>query len=190
MTSSSVLFEELVQAFSLDMVPSTSSSSSLATFCQAKHREAMLSHFPAHIGSHFRVQLASSSFNGLFLFDDEVLLTVLTASREDSAVSTNIALTKAVSFAFGAGKSDWKASSDRTSMPPLPLLPQGAKEEVRSLIVFVSRLLLCPLPLLPCLRRGSISLIHHLVGPPSLLVALQTSAAVEVFADRSHSLAQ
>ena len=103
MPSDSVLFEELVQAFSLAMVTSTSSSSSLATFCQAKHREAMLSQFPAHIGS------------GPFLFDDDVLSAVLTASREDSAVSTNITLTKAVSSpAFGAGKSDRKAS-DRTS---------------------------------------------------------------------------
>ena len=114
--SDSVLFEELVQAFSLAMVTSTSSSSSLATFCQAKRREAMLSHFPAHIDSHIRAQLASSPFNGPFLFDDEVLSAVLTASREDSAVSANIALTKAVSsLAFGAGKSDRKASSDRTS---------------------------------------------------------------------------
>ena len=62
--SDSVLFEELVQAFSLAMVTSTSSSSSLATFCQAKHREAILSQFPAHIGSHFHAQLASFSFNG------------------------------------------------------------------------------------------------------------------------------
>ena len=114
--SDSVLFEELVQAFSLAMVTSTSSSLSLATFCQAKRREAMLFHFPAHIASHFRAQLALSSFNGPFLFDDEVLSAVLTASREDSAVSANIALTKVVSsLAFGARKPDWKASSDRTS---------------------------------------------------------------------------
>ena len=44
--SDPVLFE-LIQAFSLVMVSSTSSSSSLATFCQAKRREAVLSHFPA-----------------------------------------------------------------------------------------------------------------------------------------------
>ena len=52
--SDTVLFEELVQAFSLSMRGSTSSLASLATFCQAKRREAVLSHFPAHIGSHFR----------------------------------------------------------------------------------------------------------------------------------------
>ena len=75
----------------------------------------MLSHFSEHIGSHFCAQLASSSFNGPFLFDDDVLSEVLTASREDSAVSANIALTKAVSSAFGAGKSDREASSDWTS---------------------------------------------------------------------------
>ena len=99
------------------MVTSTSSSSSLATFCQVKRREAMLSHFPAHIGSHFRAQLASYSFNGPFLFDDEVLSKVLTASREDSVVPANIALTRAVSSpTFEAGKSDRKASSDRASI--------------------------------------------------------------------------
>ena len=114
--SDPVLFEELVQAFSLAMVSSTSSSSSLGTFCQAKRREAVLSHFPARIGPHFWAHLASSSFEGPYLFNDESLSQVLTASREDSAVSANIALTKAASFpVFGAGKSDRKASSDRSS---------------------------------------------------------------------------
>ena len=109
--SNAVLFDELVQAFSLSMVGSTSSLASLATFCQAKHREAVLSHFPAHIGSHFRSSLASS-FAGPYLFDEEALLQVLAASRKDSALLANVALVKAVCFpVFGAGKSNQSSSA-------------------------------------------------------------------------------
>ena len=111
-----MLFVELVQAFSLAMLTLMSSSSSWAMFCQAKCREAMLSHFLAHIGPHFRAQLALSCFNGPYIFYDETLSKVLTYSREDSAVSANVDLTKAVSSpGFGAGKSDGKVSSDRAS---------------------------------------------------------------------------
>ena len=110
--SDAVLFEEPVQVFSLSVV---TFMSSLATLCQAKRREAVLSHFPAHISSHFRSSLVSS-FTGPYLFDEEALLRVLAASREDSAVSANVALVKAVSFpVFGAGKSDRKASFDQSS---------------------------------------------------------------------------
>ena len=56
------------------MVSSRSSSSS---FCQAKRTEVVLSHFPAQIGPHFRVHLASSSFEGPYLFNDEALSQVL-----------------------------------------------------------------------------------------------------------------
>ena len=114
--SDAVLFEELAQAFSLSMVGCTSSLALLATFCQVKRREAVLSHFPSHIGLHFHSSMASSSFIGPYLFDDKALLRVLAASREDSAVSANVALVKAVSFpVFGAGKSDRKVYSDRSS---------------------------------------------------------------------------
>ena len=47
-------FEELVQAFSACIVGSTASLASMATFCQARRREAVLSHFPAHVGSHLQ----------------------------------------------------------------------------------------------------------------------------------------
>ena len=60
--------------------------------------------------------MASSSFGGPHLFDEEALLRVLAASREDSAISANVTLVMAVSFpVFGAGKSDRKASSDQSS---------------------------------------------------------------------------
>ena len=111
-----ILFDELVQAFSLAMVGSSSSLASLAAFFQAKRRGCVLSHFPAHIGVHFHSLLAASSFDGPNLFEEEVLSRVLAESREDSAVSANLALVKAVSFpVFGAAKSGWKASSDQSS---------------------------------------------------------------------------
>ena len=110
------LFEELVQAFSTCMVGSTASLAFMATFCQARRREAVLSHFPTHVGSHFRALLSASSFAGPNLFEDSVLDKVLAESREDSAVSVNLALVKAVSFpVFGAAKSGQKASSDQSS---------------------------------------------------------------------------
>ena len=113
--SDSVLFQELVQAFSLSL-SMVGSTSSLATFCQTKRREAVLSHFPAHVGAHFCASLAASSFAGLYLFDEEALLRVLAASKEDSAVSANMVLVKAVSFpVFGGDKSDRKASSNQYS---------------------------------------------------------------------------
>ena len=110
------LFMELVQAFSTCMVGSTASLASMATFCQARRREAVLSHFPAYVGSHFRALLAASSFAGPNLFEDSVLDKVLVESREYSAVSANLDLVKAVSFpVFGAARSGQKASSDQPS---------------------------------------------------------------------------
>ena len=77
-------------------------------FFQAKRRESVLSHFPSHIGSHFRDLFSGSSFKGPHVFIDEVLTKVL-------AVSANLALVKAVSFpVFGAAKSGRKASSDQS----------------------------------------------------------------------------
>ena len=55
------------------MVGSTASLASMATFCQARQREAVLSHFPTHVGSPFRALLAASSFAGPNLFEDSVL---------------------------------------------------------------------------------------------------------------------
>ena len=104
--SDASLFKELVPVFSACMVGSTASLASMATFCQARLREAVLSHFPAHVGSHFRALLAASSFARPNLFEDSVLDKVLAESREDSAVSANLALVKAVYFpVFGAAKS-------------------------------------------------------------------------------------
>ena len=113
--SDASLFEELVQAFSPSMVGSTASLASMATFCRARRREA-LSHFSAHVGSHFRALLAASSFAGSNLFEDSVLDKVLAECREDPTVSATLALVKAVSFpVFGAAKSGQKASSDQPS---------------------------------------------------------------------------
>ena len=68
------------------------------------------------VGSHFRVLLAASSFGDPNLFEDSVLDKILAESREDSAVSANLALVKAVSFpVFGAATSGQKASSHQSS---------------------------------------------------------------------------
>ena len=70
----------------------------------------MLSHFPPHVGDHFKT-LQASSFDGPNLFDDEVLSKGLAESREDSMVSVNIAIAKAVTFpVFGAGMAGQKAT--------------------------------------------------------------------------------
>ena len=63
------------------MVGSTASLASMATFYQARWREAVLSHFPAHVGSHFRALLSASSLAGPNLFEDSVLDKVLAESR-------------------------------------------------------------------------------------------------------------
>ena len=110
------IFDELIQSFSLSMVNSTSALASLATFLKAKRREAILSHFPANVGKHFRTQLQASSFKGELLFDESVLQRVLSESREDSAVSANVALSKVISLpVFGGAKSGSKASTDQAS---------------------------------------------------------------------------
>ena len=48
------LFEQIVQSLSLSFVGAASSSAALATYFQAKRREGVLSHFPSHVGLHFR----------------------------------------------------------------------------------------------------------------------------------------
>ena len=113
-------FEELIQAFSLSMVNSTNALANLATFFQAKLREATLTHFPGHVGDHHKAQLQASSFAGSHLFEEEVLNKVLAESREDSAVSANVALVKGFTFpVFGKTKAgqDQKAAS--------PVVPRG-----------------------------------------------------------------
>ena len=77
----------------------------------------MLSHFPFHVGTHFRCDLAASSFAGPFLFEDEVLARVIAASREDSNLDAQLSIAKAFKFPVfrGAGNSDRKASSGQRS---------------------------------------------------------------------------
>ena len=84
---------------------------------QAKRREGVLSHFPSHVGTHFRCDLAASSFAGPFLFDDEVLTRVIGASREDSNLDAQLSIAKAFKFPIfqGLGNSDWKVSSGQRS---------------------------------------------------------------------------
>ena len=89
------LFEQLVQSLSLSFVGAASSSAVLATYFQAKHREGVLSHFPLHVGLHFRRDLASSSFSGPDLFDEEVLARIIAASRENSHLDAQLSVAKA-----------------------------------------------------------------------------------------------
>ena len=118
-------FEELIQAFSLAMVNATSSMASISTFCHAKRREGILSHFPPHIGDHFKALLQASSFAGEFLFDDETLGKVLSESREDSAVSANVAISKGFSFPiFGKTK---QSQDSKAASPVVPKSQVGQK---------------------------------------------------------------
>ena len=107
------MFEELIQAFSLSMVNSTSAFANLATFLQAKRRESILKHFPGHVGEHHRAQLLASDYSGDLPFEDDVLKKVLAESREDSTVSANVAISKGFSFpVFGkVGKAEGKSTS-------------------------------------------------------------------------------
>ena len=77
----------------------------------------MLSHFPSHVGTHFCRDLAASSFEGPFLFEDEVLARVIAASRKDSNLNAQLSIAKAFKFPVfpGFGNSDWKASSGQHS---------------------------------------------------------------------------
>ena len=88
------LFGRLVQEMSGSMVSSASNSAALATFMAAKRRDGILSHFPSHVGAHFKKELASSSFEIPFLFDDEVLAKVIVASREDYHLDAQLSIAK------------------------------------------------------------------------------------------------
>ena len=70
------LFGQLVQEVSGSLVTAANSASALAAFMLAKRREGVLSHFPPHVGSHFKKDLAFS-FSGPHVFDDEVLARVM-----------------------------------------------------------------------------------------------------------------
>ena len=110
------LFEQLVQVLSLSLVGSVSSAA-LATYFQAKRWEGVLNHFCAHVGLHFRRDLASSSFSGPDLFNEEVLARVIAASREDTHLDAQLSLAKVFSLPVfrGARSSDRKASSGQNS---------------------------------------------------------------------------
>ena len=90
----------------------------LTTFMLAKRREGVLSHFPPHVGSYFKKDLASSSFGGPHVFDDEVLARVIAASREDSNLDAQLSIAKAFTlpvFRADTKKSGRKASSGQDS---------------------------------------------------------------------------
>ena len=108
------LFDQLIQSFSLSMVSSTSMSAALATFMQAKRREAYLSHFPPHVAAHFKAQLAASDFSSSGLFDEDTLASVLAATREDSQLEAQLAMAKAFSFPV-FGKAIKKAADPSAS---------------------------------------------------------------------------
>ena len=89
------LFGQLVQEVSGPLVTAANFAYGLATFMLAKRREGVLSHFPPHVGAHFKKDLASSSFSGPHVFDDKVLARVIAASREDSNLDAQLSIAKA-----------------------------------------------------------------------------------------------
>ena len=107
------LFGQLVQEVSGSLVTAANSASGLATFMLVKRREGILSHFPPHVGSHFKKDLASSSFGGPHVFDDEVLARVTAASREDSNLDAQLSIAKA--FTFPVFRTDMKKSGRKDS---------------------------------------------------------------------------
>ena len=111
------LYEQLVQSLSLSFVSFASSSAALAMYFQAKRQEGVLSHFLARVGLHFHRDLASSSFSGLDLFDEEVLAKVIAASREDTHLNAQLSLAKVFTLPVFrcARNSDRKASSCQDS---------------------------------------------------------------------------
>ena len=110
------LFEELIESHTLAMVRSTSLAASSSSFFKAKRREAYLSHFPSHIGKHFKKELSASAFKSTNLFHDDVLASVSSLSQADSTLNAQLSIAIAVTFpVFGAGKGNRKASSDSSS---------------------------------------------------------------------------
>ena len=112
------LFGQLVQEVSGSLVTAANSASGLAAFMLAKRREGVLSHFPSHVGPHFKKDLAASSFNGPHVFDDEVLARVIAFSREDSHLDAQLSIAKAFTlpvFHAEAKNTGRKASSGQGS---------------------------------------------------------------------------
>ena len=112
------LFGQLVQEVSGSLVTTANSASGLAAFMLAKRREGVLSHFPSHVGSRFKKDLASSSFSGPHVFDDEVLARVIAASWEDSHLDVQLSIAKAFTlpdFRAEAKNPGRKASSAQGS---------------------------------------------------------------------------
>ena len=107
------LFGQLVQEVSGSLVTAANSASGLAAFVLAKRREGVLSHFPPHVGSHFKKDLASSSFSGPHVLDDEVLARVIAASREDSHLDVQLSIAKA--FTLPVFSADAKTSGRKVS---------------------------------------------------------------------------
>ena len=108
------LFGQLVLEVSGSLVTAANSASGLAAFMLAKRREGVLSHFPSHVGPHFKKDLAASSFNGPHVFDDEVLAKVIEDSHLDVQLSMAKAFTLPV-FRAEAKKTGRKASSGQGS---------------------------------------------------------------------------
>ena len=118
------------------------SASGLAAFMLAKRREGVLSHFPSHVGSHFKKDLASSSFSGPHVFDDEILARVTAASREDSHLDAQLSRAKAFTlpvFRAEAKNPGRKASSAQGSSASSASTP---RQEVTSPWLF------------PCFQAG------------------------------------
>ena len=116
-------FGQLVQEVSGSLVTAASSASGLAAFMLAKRREGVLSHFPSHVGPHFKKDLAAASFNGPHVFDDEVLARVIAASREDSHLDVQLSIAKAFTlpvFRAEAKNTGRKASSGQGSSASSP----------------------------------------------------------------------
>ena len=110
--SDPALFEQLVQPLSMSFVGESSSAASLATFFQAKRRKGVLSYFPSHVGIHFPRELVGFFFSGPNLFEEEVLVRVIAASREDSHLYVQLSIARAFSLPvfLGARNPDRKAS--------------------------------------------------------------------------------
>ena len=103
---------QLVQEVSGSLVTTANSASGFAAFMLAKRREGVLSHFPPHVGSHFKKDLASS-FSGPHVFDDEVLARVIAASREDSHLDAQLSMAKA--FTLPVSRADAKTPGRNAS---------------------------------------------------------------------------
>ena len=107
------LFGQLVQEVLGSLLTAASSASGLAVFMLAKRREGVLSHFPSHVGAHFKRDLASSSFSGPHDFDDKVLARLIAASREDSHLDAQLSIAKA--FTLPAFRAEVKNPGQKAS---------------------------------------------------------------------------